>query len=120
MAIVDYRFEDGIFYAREVGQITLEEAKEWARRLQEAAASHPTPIAAVVDALEVKRVDFMAQDVFSKASFTPRVLGIAVATTVVVSGTAQNIGLLGRKQHTAVFRTLAEAESHARQLVAVE
>ncbi|HUN05115.1 MAG TPA: hypothetical protein PLQ56_00880 [Aggregatilineales bacterium] len=117
MPIQDYHFQDRIFFAREVDVITPEDAREWATRLKEAAAQSPVPIVALVDALGVSRVSVGAHDIFSKASYTRNVKRVVVATNVVVSGSASNISLLGKRNQTEVFRTLEEARQHAESLV---
>jgi hypothetical protein len=118
MPIQDYNFQDQIFFAREVGVINPEDAREWATRLAEAAAQSPMPIVALVDALGVSRVSVGAHDIFSKASYTRNVKRVVVATNVVISGSASNISLLGKRNQTEVFRTLEEARHHAESLVA--
>ncbi len=118
MPISDYQFSEGIFSAKESGIITPQEAREWADRLEQAAAQSPTPIVALVDALSVKQIAFGAYDIFSKASYTPNVLRVVVATNAVTSGSSTNIGLLGKRHQTEVFRTLEEAREHARSLAA--
>lgn len=117
MPIMDYEFKDRIFFARETGDISAEDAREWAQKLKENAGQSPVKIVALVDALQVKHVAFPAVDIFSKASFTPKVIAVVVATNQVIKSTARDIGLLGKRNQTVVFRTLDEARQHAEQLV---
>lgn len=116
MPITDYRFQDRVFSAREAGTISADEAKEWADKLQEYARQSSERIVALVDAVEVKNVTFAAQQIFSKASYTPNVMAVVVVTNNVVGGTATNISLLGKRQQTVIFRTFDEANAYIQQL----
>ena len=109
MPIINYEFNNAIFSAKEMGDISASDAQEWSDKLKLHAQQSAEKIVALVDALEVKRVTLPALDIFSKASFTPNVIAIVVATNSAVSSTATNIGLLGRRNKTLVFRTLQEA-----------
>lgn len=113
MPITDYHFQNRLFFAREIGLISPCDAQTWADQLAAHARSSPEPIVALVDALEVKHMSPTAYKIFSKASFTPNLLAVAVATNVVVSLTASNIGLLGKPGHTKIFRTLDAARQYA-------
>lgn len=118
MPIINYDFHDAIFSAKEVGNITAEEAQEWSNKLTDCAQQSPVKLVALVDALEVKNVVLRAVDIFTKASYTPNVIAIVVATNNVVSSTATNIGLLGMRNKTLVFRTLQEARECCANLLA--
>lgn len=117
MPITHYSLQGRVFFAKESGDISDEEARQWADKLKESAASAPTPIIALVDAMDVKHISLPAINIFARASFTHNVLGIVVATNLMGSGTSRNIGLLGKRNHTVVFRTLDEARQHAFNLV---
>ncbi len=117
MPITDYEFTNRIFFARETGDISAGDAMEWAQKLKDHAEQSPVKIVALVDALEVKHVAYPAVDIFSKASFTHKVIAVVVATNQVIKSTARDIGLLGKRNQTVVFRTLDEARQHAEQLV---
>src|SRR5436305_8522226 len=113
MPIIDYVCQDRIFSCKEVGSISAEDARDWAKKLKEYAEQTGRPIVALVDALNVTQVSTSALNTFAKASFTHNVLAVMVATNVAVSITAQNIGLLGKRKQTLVFPTLKEAQEHA-------
>jgi hypothetical protein len=113
MPIINYTFENRIFFAQETGDISPEDARTWAEKLKESADQSPAPIVAFVDALEVKQVSLPALDIFSKASFTRGVLAVVVATNIKTELTARNIGLLGKRKQTMVFGSLAEAREYA-------
>lgn len=117
MPITDYEFKERIFFAREVGEISGEDAKEWAQKLKEHADQSQTKIVALVDALQVKHLSFAAQEIFSKASFTPNVMAVIVATNLAVKSTSRDIGLLGKRNQTLVFNTVEEAREKAGQLL---
>lgn len=117
MPIINYDFQGSVFSAKEIGNISASDAQEWADKLTEYAGQSPTKIVALVDALEVKNVVYRAVDIFTKASFTSNVIAIVVATNSTVSSTATNIGLLGRRNKTLVFRTLQEAQLCCQKLL---
>ena len=118
MPIIDMRFENGMFFAREVGDIDVQDAQEWAARLRSAAESYSSPIVALVDAMDVEFVHAEARDVFVRASHTPnvRVIAVAVASVLAVV-TARSIILRGEPGKTYTFVTLAEARSFAKRIL---
>ena len=120
MPVIDYAFQERVFSAKEIGDISAKDAEEWAAQLTQHAQESPTKIVALVDALEVKRVAAKAVDIFSKASFTPNLIAVVVATNSVISPTATNIGLLGRRNQTLVVRTLQEAQECCAKLLVTE
>lgn len=112
--IHDMHFQDGIFFAREEGMVNEAEAKAWAEKLREFAASSPTPIVVLVDALKVTSVTRKAGDIFAAAARTPNLLVSVVATKdVVVSQVARVISLKGNRGETLLFPTLDEARAFA-------
>ena len=115
MPIIDYSFESGIFFARETGDLSEADATEWAERLESCAASSPTPVAAVVDALEAGYAFDEAREIFARASYTTNLLCVAVASHPFNETTARVIGLLGKLGHTHVFATVEEAYAYARR-----
>ena len=119
MPIVDYDFQDRVFFAREKGDISINEAREWSEKLGECAAKSPRPIVALVDALAVTGVNMGAQLIFSRASFTANLMAVVVATNITASLTSSNIGLMGKQRHTHVFPTLEEARQYVDQLLKV-
>ncbi len=120
MSISNYAFENRIFSCKESGRISGDDAKTWAEKLREHATQSPTPIVALVDALEVRQVSRAALEIFAKASYTPNVLAVVVATNAPVEVTATNIGLLGKPHQTLVFSTLAAAQEQAQKLLEAE
>lgn len=117
MPITDYEFRNRIFFARESGVISSEDAREWAQKLSEHARQSSQPIVALVDALTVGAVNMGAQLTFSKATFTPNVIAVVVATNLATSLTSSNIGLMGKQRQTVVFPTLEQARQHAEKLL---
>ena len=114
MPIVDMQFEEGIFFARELGRIEKEDAEAWADAARHYAELSPSPIVALVDALEVTHVTAMARQVFALASGIPGLKVASVATSdASVTQTAQIIGLMARNHHTYVFPTLEQARIFA-------
>jgi hypothetical protein len=117
MPIIDYRFQDRLFFAKEIGDISAEDAQTWADKLNESAALAGVPIVALVDALDVKNISVRAIDIFAKASYTHHVIAVVVATNAKVRATSTNIGLLGKRNQTVVFHTLEQAHEHALKLL---
>ena len=117
MPIDDYSFQDRIFFAREVGVITVQDAQEWADKLAAHAQNSEQPIVALVDALKAGLITIAVSDLFSKASFTPNLLAVVVATSPRVTLVAKTIGMLGKPGHTKVFPSMEAAREYAESLV---
>ena len=117
MPISDFTFRSQIFFARESGVISAEDARRWAEKLAECARWSHTPIVALVDALDVTRIEFPAVEILSKASFTENVMAVVVASNGSAELTSKNIGLLGKRNQTLIFPTLEEARSRAESLL---
>ncbi len=117
MPITNYECHDRVFFAKETGFVTTEEAYVWVEKLESCASQNQQPIVALVDALEVTRISPVAYQVFSKASFTENVVGVVVATNAVITQTSTTISRLGKRQQTWVFSTLDEARQYALRLL---
>jgi hypothetical protein len=124
MPIVDMHFEDGVFRAREVDYIDEDDARAWAHRLAECAASSSTPIVVFIDALEVTAISHDARRLFALASETPNVRVAAVAVNQanrLATQQSRITALLSavRKSHdTHFFDSLEEAQQFIRQYMA--
>lgn len=118
MPITDYSFSDRTFFARESGNLTLDEAAEWAKRLREHASASERPIVALVDALTVQRIPAGVAAIFQKASYTENLIAVVVATNAASAGDSSTIGLLGKRRTTWVFKSMEEARSYANLLLA--
>jgi len=118
MPIHDMKFKDGIFYAREEGRISKEDAKAWAQQVKFYAANSDTPIVALVDALDVDYISREARQVFARTSYLPNFKGASVAAkNLVTMQTSRVIGLMASQDHTYVFSTMDQAERFARKLL---
>lgn len=114
MPITDMSFKDGIFFAREVGHIDREDAKQWAAEITRCAAASPTPIVSLIDALQVTFITTEARQIFVRTSTLPNLKCAAVAAAGgVTAQTARVIGKLVEREHTFVFATLEEARQFA-------
>ena len=119
MPITDFHYDNHIFSAREVGHIDKADAERWVQALRQYAAASPTPIIAIVDALEVTFVSAGARMTFAEASKTPNLQAICVATQdMLISQTARVIGMLGERGRTHIFETVDEAREFAEELIA--
>jgi|FLYN01.1.fsa_nt_gi anti-anti-sigma regulatory factor len=118
MPITDFRFEHGIFFARETGQISGEDALIWLEALRICAEESPVPIVVLIDARELTFITTAAQKIFAKAAETPNVKVAAIAaSTPLATQLSRIVGLLSRVRQTHdthVFNTLEEAARFAR------
>lgn len=118
MPITDLRFEQGIFFAKESGQISGEDALMWMETLRACARESPVPVVVLIDARELTFITTAAQKIFTKAAETPNVKVAAVAAgTPVAMQLSHIVGLLSRVRQTHdthVFQTLEEAAQFAR------
>jgi anti-anti-sigma regulatory factor len=115
--ITDLRFERGIFFAKEIGQISAEDALLWLETLRGCAAESQDPIVILIDARELTFISTAAQKIFTKAAETPNVKVAAVAAnTRLATQLSRIVGLLSRVRQThdtIVFHTLEEAAHFA-------
>jgi hypothetical protein len=110
MPITQMYFKGGVFFAKEVGRIGREDARSWSETVREYTDSSPTPIAAVVDALEVTFVTSEARQIFVRCSHIPNFAVGAVATQdSAITYTAHVIGAMSERGHSFVFPTVEEA-----------
>lgn len=114
MPIVDMKFEDGIFSAREYGRIEKADAKAWVEKLSHHCLTSLVPVVALVDALEVKYISTEARQIFVRASKIPNFKCSAVAAEQLITvQTARVIARMSQKDHTYIFATLKEARAFA-------
>jgi hypothetical protein len=117
MAIRDIRFEQGIFFAREIGKIEKADAEQWTEALRRCAASSPVPVVVLVDAREMTLISPEASRVFNKAAEIPNVRVAVVATSkplaTVMSRTVAMMSRVGQTHETHVFNSYEEAERFA-------
>ena len=126
MPITDLRFERGIFFAKESGHISAEDALLWLETLRSCAPESAIPVVILIDARELTFISTAAQKIFSKAAETPNVKVAAVAaSTRLATQLSRIVGLLSRVRQTHdthVFHTLEEAarfaQSQANQMTA--
>jgi hypothetical protein len=117
MPIHDISFEDGIYFARESGEISLADAELWAKYAVLYASHSQTPIVALIDARDVTFITVEARRVFVRASHIPNLRGACVATKSVRNAqTSRIIGKMSLDDHTFVFETLEEARWYAQRL----
>jgi hypothetical protein len=117
MPITDYHFEQRLFFAVESGHLSGEDAEEWAQRLKVVAEASPDPIVALVDARTVRFITRAAEQAFIKASYTPNLLAVIVATNPITTVQAATIGIMGQRGYTRIFRTIEEARTHADEVL---
>lgn len=110
MPVTDFHFQDGVFYAREQGDVDAGDAQEWADHVLRYASECPHPIAALIDARSVKRINAEARQIFAHATNIPN-LSCAVVVTgdFKVVQNARMINMLSDAKHTHIFTTMDEA-----------
>lgn len=114
MPIVDMKFKNGIFFAREYGRIEKADAKAWVEQLSHHCLTNLSPVVALVDALEVKYISTEARQIFVKASKIPNFKCSAVAAKQLITvQTSRVIARMSEKDHTTIFATLEEAHAFA-------
>lgn len=117
MGVCDLAFENGLFFAREFGHISADDAKHWAESLLHCAKSSPVPIVILIDALQASSISTEARRIFAMASETPNVRVAAIATSnMLVEQQSRMTALMCSVRHsheTHIFRTLVEAEEFA-------
>lgn len=117
MAVCDLSFENGLFFAREVGHISAQDAQHWAEALVHCAKSSPVPIVILIDALPATSISTEARRIFALAAETPNVRIAAIATNnLLVEQQSRMTALMCSVRHshdTHIFRTLEEAEQFA-------
>ncbi len=117
MPIVNMHFKDGIFFAKEVGRIDKDDARQWTQTLAELTQQSRTPVVALIDALEVTYISSSARQIFIKSSHLPNFAVSAVAANNIISQqTSRVMGLMAEHNHTHVFPTLEEAYAFAVQV----
>lgn len=113
MPIDNIVFENGIFYCREFGNLSVEDAKLWADKAFEFAQSAvPQPIVALIDAREVKFVAMDARQIFAKASgIEGLALAVVVTNDPITTQSSRIINVMAVKKTTHLFKTMEEARS---------
>lgn len=116
MPIEDYAFENGIFYCREYGSISKDDALEWAKYIRYYAKIHPSPIVSLIDATEVTHIDNEARRIFANVSATPNYALAAVATNTLISEfTARIVNSTALDPHSHLFKSIDLARAFAEQ-----
>jgi hypothetical protein len=118
MPITNYQFENRIFFAKENGQISEDDAKTWSEQLKEATETSDLPIIALVDAMDVTAMHRAAQQIFAKSAHFDNLLAVVVATNSIASLQSRTIGFLGRRGCTRIFPSLEEARQDTKQILA--
>lgn len=110
MPITDMQFEHGIFSCREVGVVTEDDAKLWAKHIAHYAARSPCPIIAFVDATRAEYLTAGAREVFAEASITPNLHEATVATTDFrVEQNARMTVMMAANKNTHIFNSVEDA-----------
>ncbi len=117
MPITDYHFENRIFFAKEWGIVSKDDAEMWSAKLKEFADTCSQPIVALVDAMDVTAVQKPAQKIFIDSGYFDNILAIIVATNTTVALQAETIGLLGKRSKTRIWPSLEKAYVDAEAII---
>lgn len=114
MPIHKMQFDDGVFYAKQVGYFDNVDARMWVSALKKYAANSPVPVVAVTDITEVDRLCPTVLKLLSDVLNTPNVSSIAIATgTCSTSQTTRVLRQLSELNGVRVFCSIDEARRYA-------
>lgn len=110
MPIIDMHFENNLLFARQVGHVDGQSARQWVESLAHYAARSKYPIGVVMDATCVESVSNTAKHTFVRAVQIPNVKVAAVATSsTTFKPTARVIEMMADRQLVRIFPTVEEA-----------
>ena len=116
MPIVDMTFENGIFFAKEVGTVNDKDARLWVDTLGGYAAASPVPVIVLVDAMELSAITGGARDIFVESSTIPNVAASVIAVRdLITAQVSRALSARGRRGATHLFSNLEEARRFAEQ-----
>jgi hypothetical protein len=123
MAISEIRFVDGVFYCKESGTLTEDDAQLWATKAREFTRRHDAPVIALIDARDLKQVTRPARRILAEATaISDLKLAAVVTQNFTARKAADTIDNSASDPHTITFQKMAEArrfvENKARQLQA--
>jgi hypothetical protein len=106
MSIDSIVFENGIFYCREFGNLTAEDAQLWADKAAEFAKEYaPKPIVALYESMEARHILAQASGIEGLE------LAAVVTSNPLTRQSSQIIRALAVKKHTYIFSTIEEAKA---------
>jgi len=115
MPIHRMSFDDGVFFAKQVGYVDHVDVRMWANALRHRAQNNDMPIMAVIDILDADRLCPTMITTFQVALEAANVLGIAlVAGDPMTPRDSQILGQLKTSRHVRVFSSLDKAMNFAR------
>lgn len=114
MPITEMTLKEGIFYVREEGSITREDAHRYTEQLIQLCKEAEQPIVILVDAMDASGVSLDARKLFARVTSDPKhgKAYVACNATAVVRA-ARVIGMMSRDNKTYVYDTLEEARQQA-------
>jgi hypothetical protein len=114
MPVTNIHFEDGVFYCKEAGEISPDDAMRWAKYVEQFAEQSPNPIIALIDGAECTFITAKARTIFARASSTPNLHAVVIATSdFKVKQSIQLISMMAHEKHTHVFDTIEAAADFA-------
>jgi hypothetical protein len=113
MGLQNVQFDDGIFFAQFLGSIDRADAEQWSAFLREYASTSPTPIVALVEALDASYFSAAARTIIARVSETPNLKAIAIVAPNVLLAIVGMIGIMGGSGRIQVFMSMQEASGFA-------
>lgn len=118
MPITEMTLDGGIFYVREEGEITKEDAVDYTMELISHCEQQPSPIVILIDAMDVTSVSMDARKIFARVTSDQNHDQAYVACgSLNIVQAARVIGLMSKDRKTHVYRSLETARDHATQRV---
>ena len=116
MPITKMWLDNQIFYVREEGDITRDDALRYSKQLTALFKDTDKPIIIVVDAMGVKDISMDARKIFARITNDPMHEKAFVASnSVPMKQASRVIGMMSEDNKTIIFESFEEAKEQAQQ-----
>jgi anti-anti-sigma regulatory factor len=113
MPIHKMQFQDGVFYAKQVGYVDDTDFRMWLTALRKYAKNSDQPIMAVMDISEVDRMAATAPKLLADALSSANVRGLAIAAGGLMSSQMSRVmGAIGEMNGVRVFNAVDDARRY--------
>lgn len=115
MPIHNMSFDDGVFFARQVGYVDQVDGRMWGSALKKWSKTSDTPIVAIVDMQDVERLCPTLVKAFSNVLASGNIVGIAVITSdLMTSRNDRVLSKLDNLDGVRVFSAVGDGYTFAR------
>lgn len=119
MPLADVQFDEGIYYCREVGNITIADAECWTQHARRFTQMSDQPIIALIDAREVRRIDPQARQILADATLIDGLeLAVVATQSYNARSASERIDEIAPDPHTVIFQEMTEARAFAQRKAA--